>query len=246
MIDLSHHFASDEPGRHSEWLRQQKWFIKLRDDRERREKIEEKLDDTMEALVSAVVMATTEELNELQTRLDAYDEATVIALMENQEKLDRVNAHISQLLDRAYVMEDGRRVFLSEDRTQAFDEFGEPVTPDELDFDMIPENTPTWEQWRDANTEKKELTQERQDILDFQEKIDAAREKTADGKISEQELDDLDADLLEAMPKSVRAHVPDLEDLQDTPELKSHFQPIANPARPQNVRTTTFDANVPG
>jgi len=246
MVQLGEHFRSDEASRHSDWLRQQKWFIKAQDQRERREKADEKLSDMMDTAISAAVMATDEQLKAFQTKLDAYDEATVVALMENQEKLDLINAEIDELLSQAYVMEDGRRVFKSEDGSYVIDEFGETLGPDELDPMLIPDSNPTAEAYSGELELKDKLTQERQDILDFQERVDAAREDIADGKISEQELEDLDAELLDAMPESVRDHVPDLESPQATPNLKAEFQPTANPITLENVRTKTFDANVPG
>ncbi|SDU42612.1 hypothetical protein [Stappia sp. ES.058] len=246
MVQLGEHFRSDDVSRHSDWLRQQKWFIKAQDQRERREKADEKLSDMMDTVVSAAVMATNEQLQAFQTKLDAYDEATVIALMENQEKLDLINAEVDELLSQAYVMEDGRRVFKSEDGSYVIDEFGEIVEPDELDPMAIPDGHPSAETYEGKLDTRKQLTQERQDILDFQEKVDAAREDIADGKISEQELEDLDAELLDAMPESVRDHIPGLESPEVTPDLKADIQPAANPATPENLHVKTFDANVPG
>ncbi|UES36708.1 hypothetical protein [Roseibium aggregatum] len=245
MVRLGEHFRSEEASRHSEWLRHQKWFIKAQDERERREKADEKLNDAMESLVSAAIMATEEKLKAFQTKLDTYDEATVVALMENQEKLDLINAEINDLLSKAYVMEDGRRVFKSEDGSYVIDEYGETVSPDELDPMAIPDGHPSAETYAEKLENRKQLTQERQDILDFQEKVDAAREATADGEISEKELEDLDADLLDAMPDSVRNNVPGLENNQIAPVLKAEFQPTADPIKLENVRTRTFDANVP-
>jgi len=40
MVKLGEHFASDDRSRHSEWLRQQKWFIKARQDNQRRDTVE--------------------------------------------------------------------------------------------------------------------------------------------------------------------------------------------------------------
>lgn len=46
--------------------------------------------------------------------------------------------------------------------------------------------------------------------LQFQEKVDTARERIDGREISEADLAELDADLLEAMPDAVRSHT-DLE-----------------------------------
>lgn len=195
IIQLANHFQSDDSCSHSEWLRQQQWFIKAKHDQERREKIEEKMDDDHAAFASEVVMATEIQMRELQVKLNSYDEATVAALMENQEALDAVHTRIEAFLAQAYVMEDGRRVFKTEDGSQVFDEFGEEVMPDELDLDLIGPDKPTWEAVQPDFSLGKELEAERDMIIDYQSKLDTAREQTADGRISEADLEDLDAEL---------------------------------------------------
>jgi histidinol dehydrogenase len=245
MVQLGEHFRSDTQRRHSD-IERQKWFIKARDERERQQKLEDKFEDSMNAVFSTVLAATEEALLKFEQRLNSYDQATVIALMENQEQLDAVNERLDNLLSQAYVMEDGRRVFKSEDGSYVIDEFGKTVDGTELDAMLIPDSNPTAEVYASELSLKEELTQQRQDILEFQEKVDAARENTAEGDISEQELDELDAELLEAMPASVRAHVPGLEAPKDAIDLKADFQPSANPMSSMPARTITFDQNVPG
>ncbi len=144
---------------------------------------------------------------------------------------------IQDMLDRAYVMEDGRRVFLTEDQTQAFDENGTEVTRDEFDFGLVPKNSPTWETIMRARSGKDTLLAdykatniERKQILEFQEKVDAARERVADGEISNDELDDLGADLSEATPASVKKHVSGFSSADYAPNAKSAFSASTNPA----------------
>lgn len=219
MVNLGEHFASDDQGRHSEWLRQQQWFIKARQDNQRRDTIEDKAEQNVSAFASAVVMATSTQIEKFEVKLDSYDEATVIALMENQELLDAVNARIDALLDQAYVMEDGRRVFRTEDGTQVFDETGVEIEASVLDPNLIGRGRPTWEVFSAEKDTQQALVVERTDILEFQEMADAAREQIAEGKISEADLEALDADLLDAMPASIRDHVAGLEPATPAPDL---------------------------
>ena len=211
MVKLGEHFASDDRGRHSEWLRQQQWFIKARQDNQHRDTIEDKAEQNASAFASAVVMATATQIEEFEIKLNSYDEATVVALMENQELMDAVNARIDALLAQAYVMDDGRRVFRTEDGEQVFDEFGGEVSAEELNADLIDPSYPTWEAFSAEVDQRQELTQQRTEILEFQEKVDAAHEQIADGEISEADLDALDAELLDVMPSTVRDHVAGLE-----------------------------------
>jgi len=230
VILLGDHFSSDDRSRHSEWLRRQQWFIKARNQQERQREVTEKLDDEILSLATEVVMATEMQIEEFKVKLDTYDEATVFALMENQEQLDAVNAQILAMLERAYVMEDGRRVFKTEDGTQVFDEKGTEVTRDELDFDLISPSAPTWEQRLELLGKRNQLTTERKQILEFQEKVDQAREKVADGKISSDELDELDAELSDATPVSVKKYLKGAPTVENAPNAKATIAAIANPA----------------
>ncbi len=243
MIQLGEHFRSDDRSRHSEWLRRRQWFIKARRDNARQEAITDKIEDEVLSLAAEATMATEIQIEEFKVKLDTYDEAIVISLMENQDRLDEISKRLSEveiriqdILDRAYVMEDGRRVFLTEDQTQAFDENGTEVTRDEFDFGLVPKNSPTWESLSGAFSEKdtlltdyKATTTEREQILEFQEKVDAARERVADGKISNDELNDLGSELAEATPASVRKHTPGFSAADNAPNAKVAFAANASP-----------------
>ncbi len=240
MIQLGEHFRSDDRSRHSEWLRRRQWFIKARRDNARQEQITDKIEDEILSLATEATMATEIQIEEFKVKLDTYDEAIVISLMENQDRLDEISQRLSEvemriqdILDRAYVMEDGRRVFLTEDQTQAFDENGTEVTRDEFDFGLVSKNSPTWEGISSAFSEQdnliadyKSANMERKQILEFQGKVDAARERVADGKISNDELDDLGADLSAATPASVKKHMPGYSTADNAPKAKAAFDSV--------------------
>lgn len=84
--------------------------------------------------------------------------------------MDEVNARIEILLSQAYVMEDGRRVFKTEDGAQVFDEFGEEVTRDKLDFDLISPNSPTFEQFSQETDRLRYLEERKKTLQAFQDK----------------------------------------------------------------------------
>ncbi len=114
----------------------------------------------------------------------------------------------NQGLAPTHVLEDGGRVFGTEDGTQVFDEHGAEVGSNELDPNAIDPTIPTWEAFSEALEKEAALTAQRTEILELQERVDAARECVDRGDISEEELAELDADLLEAMPDAVLQHVP--------------------------------------
>ncbi|PHR55183.1 MAG: hypothetical protein COA47_14395 [Robiginitomaculum sp.] len=242
MVQLGEHFRTVDGRDRSDWERLQRQFAKTRVDHERREKLEDRLDDQLLAFAVEVVMATELQLQQFNARLDSYDEATVVALMNNQQQLDLVQARIAVLLDQAYIMDDGRRVFKTEDGTQVFDEFGQEVDAETLDPSQISAAHPTWEKYSSNLREQTQLLAQRQEILEFQERLDEARDQTADGQISEAELDTLDAELLDMMPPSVREQVPGMEVPTSTPELSAVF---AKPAAPAQVQSTEVSPMTP-
>ena len=207
MIVLADHFRREHNRDHQEWLRQTAQRQQDRIERARKERMAE--DDEADFFAAAVefVRATSAQLEAFTIKLDHYDQATVAALMENERALELLQIQINDLLGRAYVMEDGRRVFRTRDGTQVFDEFGTEVSGEELDFELIPANAPVWEEFTPLMEQRMELQQERTQLLEYQEKLDAVREAVDDREICADELEQLDAELLEFMPEAVAAQL---------------------------------------
>lgn len=238
MIRLAEHFYNGKHAVTAAERHRRFWFIEARRTRERREQLDEQAEDDFASFAISAVMASDQQIEMFEAKLNAYDEATVKALLDNQKKLDEVNARLSALLARAHVMGDGRRVFRTQDGAQVFDEFGVEVKPNELDFSLISPSSPTWEKYQPDLLRRQQLELERQRILEFQEKVDAARDRTADGKIPKSELDDLDADLEASMPRSVKAQMPG-HVTTNAPDLKTEFRLPAQTSR--NAVGFTFD-----
>lgn len=237
MIQLVEHFGKDRISPKNEWVRQQRWFIKARQNRLRREELQDQFQDDITALASSVVLATPAQLQKFEAKLDIYDEATVKALMLNQEQLDIVNAHIQDLLDNAHLMEDGTRVFKTRDGTQVFDEFGNEVSSEVLHPDLIAPSKPIWEDYNEKLDQLGELKSQRKEILEFQEKVDAARQRISENDVSEKELDKLDDDLAAAMPEAVKAQMEGYQPTTQKQDLRSEFRTLANPVIDQTVKT---------
>lgn len=207
MISLGSHF-SHVSRRNSERAHQQRWFIKARENHQKHEEMADKLEDDAIALAVEVIMATEQQIYDFEVKLDQYDAATVTALMENQKQLDAVNAQIEDMLSRAYVMEDGRRVFKTIDGTQVFDEFREEVSRDELDFDLIGDDLPKWELYDEDFKLREKLELKKDEILKFQNKVDTFHEKAAKGGLTEKDIEEMEADLEEFAPEEVKVHMP--------------------------------------
>ena len=120
MTHLTASFENSLLG-NSEEARRQHWFVVAREQNEKREELTDNKERSAVAEAVDVVMASDARIRAFSEKLDQYDTATVNALMLNQKQLDEVQAHIQVMLEQAYIMEDGRRVFKSEDGTWAID-----------------------------------------------------------------------------------------------------------------------------
>ena len=204
MLSLSQHFHRGRGYDHAEQLRLLHRQNDQRADRERKDRLDAQDSEDLLFAAIEVISATAEQVRAFELKLDRYDEATVSALLRNEHDLELVNERLNALLERAHVLSDGRRVFRTADGSRVFDEFGVEVSPDELDFDEIPEDGPTWEEYEREMNKRKSLLTERRELLDYQEELDKAREGLSDGEISQEELEELDADLETLMPEAVK------------------------------------------
>ena len=250
MIQLGEHFISDDRNRHSIWLRQQRWFIKARQEHHRKEGIADKLDDEILSFAVEATVAAEIQIREFESRMDAYEvrldnydakleahnTAITEALMENRELLDLLSERLLQveidlqgMLERAYVMEDGRRVFKSEDGVTVIDEFGETVDREVLDPNLVPNNGDTSERYMERFKFKQETLEiesnalaNRQKLFDAADNIEELKEHSADarakiteyreriedGGLTVEEIEGFDAELLDAMPPSTLPTLP--------------------------------------
>lgn len=228
----------------SEELRdeREKWFIAAREQQEQKDIRAEKTDDELFDLATAVILATVVEVQEFQAKLDTYDEATVKALMQNQEAIEAVEARMADKLEHAYVMDDGRKVFKSEDGTWAIDSTGNRLDDSSNDIDSIPQTKFTAEEFEADTLELNKLNIERRQILEYQEKLYHARERSNSDDFTKEELDELDNELEAEMPDAVKRQMPDYEPTQET-SLKSSFDAsveLSLSELPQQVAKQTF------
>jgi len=209
MINLATSFKQKDTAHNTETLRRQRWYIAFREEQKRKEKLEAEAEDALSDFASAVILAQPEQIFEFNQKLDRYDEATVKALMENTEALERIEKQIQEQLKHAHVMEDGRKIFKSADGTWAVDQNGHKLDPQKDDLDLIPQTVVTAEDFLQTNDELKRLQKEHQEILDYQEKLDHARDRADKDNFSQDELDTLEQELETSMPQAVQEQLPD-------------------------------------
>ena len=210
MKDLTNDFSVVD-GRDSYWARQSRLFKLQKVRAEERERIEEKAEAGISAMMATAVVATELQIKAFESTLDQYETATVEALIANQEALDAVRERLDSILMRAHVLEDGRRVFKNEDGTQVFDQFGEEVGPEVIAPEDIDDAAPRWEEFKAQEEIRESLEAERSQLIEFQERLDEARDDIADGQISADKLNELEAQLEELAPPTVATQMPGWE-----------------------------------
>lgn len=164
---------------------------------------EEDHDLAMAAIVSAM------DVDAFRIELTHYNIATVTALQENELKLLRVREQLNPYLARAFMLEDGRRVFKTEDGMRVFDEDGQQVQLSVIAPDEIGDEHPRWEEVEDMVARRKALETERAELIDYQQKLDAARERLDAGDITRGEFEAMQDDLATSMPIAVRDQFPE-------------------------------------
>ena len=182
-----------------------------RTQKQKRDERTEQTEDNTTSFANAaavVVPASQKQIMAFDANLTLYETATVEALMDNARQLENVQAQMDALLAQAHVMDDGRRVFRTEDGTQVFDEFGQEVVREEINPETIPDTAPQWEVFNTLRIQGAALELERQELLACQDRLDAARDTIAEGNITEAALEALETSLANDMPDAIRRHLP--------------------------------------
>jgi len=244
MINVMNHFKHYNHSAKQTDVNRRNWFIAARDNRDRKEKIADDAEQALLDLVATVVLATEIEIKTFHAKLDTYDEATVIALMENQQLLDAVHERITDMLSRAHVLEDGRRVFKTENGLQVFDEHGEQIDATVIHPDRIDNSKPRWEAFEGELKLEKQLQAERQSLIEYQEKLDNARERSNADDFTKEELEELESELKADMPPAITEHIPGME-ASSAVELKTEFKTPASPVIETAVKVNRTSFSIP-
>lgn len=104
-----------------------------------------------------------------------YQEAAYEAVVQNEQLLSKAREARQELFDRAFVLPDGRRVFESEDGIPVFDEHGSELDPSTISADEIADARPKYEELVRRDVAISDLTNERAELLAYQQKVDEAR-----------------------------------------------------------------------
>ena len=166
--------------------------------------IQQKRREQERAAIEAA-LAPPQRIAVFTARLDTYDAKTVEALMDNEKAIDAVRNRLDEMLGKAHVLPDGRRVFKTADGTKVFDEHGRPLSNEMIDPHVIDDTRPKWEAFKAAGQERDRLAEERRGLFDYQKKLDTARERADGGQLTEHELTTMQDDVSASMPDRVRS-----------------------------------------
>jgi hypothetical protein len=202
----------------------QRHMEKQRDQREEKlaeDKIEQRDIET------TTVIATHSQIAEFETKLDTYDTATVELLMENRQAMEAIQERLDLMLENATTLPDGRKVYKTRDGTRVFDQHGQQLSAEEFDPNAIGNEKPHWEEYRDTNDKLQNLMKERNALLEYQTKLDEARNRLKDGDITAKELKDIEAKLDADMPEELREKLGKAKPEEDQKFEATHQEPVS-------------------
>lgn len=204
---------------------------RVRREKDEAAKEKKKREDSEFVAAMQMALAPPKAIAAFTAKLDRYDTVTVQALMDNERDLVAVREQIDSMLLRAHTLEDGRRVFKTQDGTRVYDEHGMELKADDIAPESIADDKPRAEDFFGRRSEERRLVEERKGLIEYQEKLDMARERTGDPSLTENELDALDKELGQSAPERVRKLAGDPAPA-DT-EAKPTATPSSELARPE-------------
>lgn len=208
VFDLEARLIEELDSRRREEARRKAFWDSEEDDDRKRKREEQRKDDAeLLGFLWATALASGEEIAAFTAKLDRYDALTVEALQENERAFVEVRERIDAVLAGAVRLPDGRRVFKSADGLRVFDEQGEAVSPDDIRPEEIPDSNRRFESYWTDRSSRDVLAKEREDLLAYQSRLDAARETAGKKGLTEEELKALDKDIEAAMPPRLRKEI---------------------------------------
>ena len=116
---------------------------------------------------------------------------------------------------------------------------------EELNPDIIPSGGPTPDEYLSKLKLEDDLLADRQSIHEFDELKNKQHIELEEGGITKDRLEEMDAELLDAMPASVMAHVPELSAKKIMPSVMPTFAAEANPMNLSGTEPTSTKLPAP-
>ncbi len=228
---VAEHFRRIRALEQSKLHDRRKWFVAAKERKARKEELAEEAEAAVFGATASIVMADPVELEAFTLELDAFDEATIKAILENREILERLYLECDTMFNQAYQLDDGTRVFKSEDGVTVITEFGDKIATNVIDPNVIEDHRPSAEAFMDLADSIKHHEEIDQQLHDYQAQLDEACEQVNSGELTQTEFKELRQSLYADMPDQVREYVVD----EYKPERVSLHQAFNAPAPTPNV-----------
>ncbi|MCV6575106.1 MAG: hypothetical protein OIF58_05160 [Cohaesibacter sp.] len=174
-------------------------------------------DDNLDILLT-VAMATEQEVAVFRARLDDYEERATKHILALQRKLDQEMVEKNAMLDQAYILDDGRRVFKIHDEQRVIDEFGQDVSPDIIVPDEVPNHHPDGKLFIGTLNSLSKTHEALEKTIKFRDRVNEMQDEVDQGKISKDRLQELEQEFEDIMPDILKTE-------NAAPEQKSEAAP---------------------
>lgn len=163
-----------------------------------------KSSDTMMEFMAQMALDTQQRVDALSSRIDELDQAAIDALTENKIKLEQARADFDRIKQNAFkvTLPDGTVISVFRDGDKVRNADGAYI---DVPVDQLPDDLPTYDDFLAARDKVTTLQGQRQQIIDYREKLAEARSKLSDDPTATA-LDALESEL-DSMPESVRTQL---------------------------------------
>jgi|GEM_PF-6405574 len=176
----------------------------------KKKKDDKELVDPVDLMTAAIIVGATDlEIREITARTGLHQNISIEALQENREQLDAAEEELEDILDQAFVLEDGRRVFLSEDGLRVIDELGQDVDADIIDPSRIDPTKPRYDKFLESKLAFAALMEEQDQLLTYQNELDKFAVAIERGNLSRDDVAEMNAYMTENAPAAIRAKLPE-------------------------------------
>ena len=204
MLQLANYNLRHEFTRQSMAYRHHQQRLREKLEREQQRLEEQAAEDDLMSIAQMAVEVTAEDIAAFDDKLTIYETLTTAEIMRLQEQMDQLLEQREVLLSNAYVLPNGRRVFKTEDGTQVFDENGTEVSTEIVSPEQIEDWRPRWETYNGVTQDLEQTKSALNELHKFQSELDEIREDFNGGKVSAEELADLEKRLEASVPETIR------------------------------------------
>jgi len=228
ILKADDHAWKKQFARSAAYRAEQQHFFREAERRHKETLRADRFDDDVSDLAITAVLATEAQIFEFRVKLEDYRTVTVEFLLENERQLAEVQKRLDDMLSKAYVLPDGRRVFKTEDGLRVFDEHGIELYADDIDPDLIEDWRPAADSYLPDLNAKHRLVDDRERKLELLDRIDAAEARIEAGDLTVEDIADIERELEAFAPIDVRNRIAGI-DVDDVAPVRRDFGAAASP-----------------